>query len=241
MLKKSWPALDAERQCGSNTTWYSRSHWRSLDKDHVSSPPYTVTLALWPKPPQSSSRVAMKERWQQTTLWHWECFRTPTLPPAPGRCWQQTQEPPGPSFILIVILSVPFIHSFSTPLHALTPQRTFLSQKKPSVLTHLCNNIIEHLMWARFSEGLKVSSLLQGALYLGGEVDMEPLTKHWLKCNARGLFSIDDSQKGVNSYALEGDEWPGKNKDKEVSEQAVEEDTYILSRLARKHRSLLIK
>lgn len=65
---------------------------------------------------------------------------------------------------------------------------------------------------------------------------MEPLTKHWLKCNARGLFSVGDSQKGANNYALEGDERPGKNKDKEVSEQAVEEDTYILSRLARKHR-----
>lgn len=74
--------------------------------------------------------------------------------------------PPSPSFI----------HFFSTTLHALTLQRTFcLKRSQASPLIY--STFMEHLTCARFSEGLKVTCLLQG-LYLSGEVDMEPLTKH---------------------------------------------------------------
>ena len=51
---------------------------------------------------------------------------------------------------------------------------------------------------------------------------------HWFKCYIWGFFSIDDKQKGVNNYALERDEGPQKNTNREVSKQSWEEGTFYL-------------
>ena len=82
-------------------------------------------------------------------------------------------------------------------------------------------------MCSRFNEGLKVSSLLQTALYCRGGSQGTTDT-HWFKCYTWGFLSIDDTQKGVNNYALERDEGPDQNTNKEVSKQSWEEGAFYL-------------